>query len=160
LPTLRKLRINDCNHLTGTTAFEGSGITELTLGSIPANLALAGLADMPELRSLTLSSTDAVPLPTALLPQVTSLALDTALDTSKVPAIGTVFPGLQLLVLRLTRRPYRAAVDVSTLRGILHAQITIVDAGRIEGRDLLDPDQATVTVEGRRTGGLLRRFRE
>ncbi|MEV7163229.1 hypothetical protein AB0N60_14140 [Streptomyces microflavus] len=77
-----------------------------------------------------------------------------------LPDFATIFPGLTRLHLDLHRRPRRAPLDLSRLRGIDSVTVRVRNTTKVIGLDGLDPGRVSVTVEGRRRGGLLTSFRD
>ncbi|MFE7214513.1 NACHT domain-containing protein [Streptomyces sp. NPDC057611] len=167
LSGLRRLAIESCDVVTDLAALGESLAEELSLHRLPDGADLAFLAQASNLRSLTLSSPHDVPLPEVPLSQVTSLTIDGVLTGKQVPDFAGAFPSLSSLTLRLTCQSYQSAVDLSPLQNVLRAQVdvTLVDAGKIQGLEALAADRVAVRHEGRgrsegrsRTG-FLRRFR-
>lgn len=167
LRELRRLTVKSCDVITDLTALADSTAEELVLHRLPDGADLAFLTRATNLRSLSLSSSHGIPIPTAPLPQVTSLNLDGVLTGGTIPNLGDAFPSLTSLTLRLTCQSYQAAVDVSPLRDMLQGDIdvTLVDAGKVHGLDVIPSDRISVRHEGKaRPGGqtrpgILRRFR-
>lgn len=155
--TLTRVTIHAGDRLTDLTVFSGSRITELDLRRVSSRLDWSGLVGADELRTLSLSSDDALHLPAVPLPQVTHLNLRCALEETAVPAIMSTFPRLKQLTMHLTLVSFRAPVDLSGLRGVPHAQVTLVDAGKTLGADDLDSERVTVVHAGRRRGGFFTR---
>ncbi|WP_406306100.1 NACHT domain-containing protein [Streptomyces sp. NBC_00885] len=165
LTRLRRLAVESCDVITDLAALGESPAEELALRRLPDGADLTFLARASNLRSLTLSSPQGIPLPEVPLSHVTSLDMDGVLTGSQVPDFAEAFPSLTSLSLRLTCQSYQAAVDLSLLRNVLRGQVnvTLVDAGKVHGLDTLPTDRVSVRHEGRarpegRTG-LLRRFR-
>ncbi|MET8132538.1 hypothetical protein ABZV24_11320 [Streptomyces sp. NPDC005251] len=75
----------------------------------------------------------------------------------KVARVRCPLPRLHL---NLHCRPRRAPLDLSRVRGIDSVTVRVRNTTKIIGLDGLDPDQVSVTVAGRRTGGLLTSFRD
>ncbi|MFD0312791.1 NACHT domain-containing protein [Streptomyces flavalbus] len=167
LSGLSRLTIESCDVITDLTVLGDTSAVELALHRLPDAVDLAFLAAASDLRSLTLSFEHGVPLPTAPLPQVTSLTVDGVLTGPLVPDLAAAFPALTSLTLRLTCQSYQAAVDLSPLRNVPRAQIdvTLVDSGKVHGLETLPAGRVTVRHEGRGRqdgriwGGRLRRFR-
>lgn len=160
LTGLRRLHIRNP---TSTLSFEPlaeSGIRELVLDHVPVGLDLSTLQAAPLLTKLSLGFTDRVALSETALPSITSLRLEGVADTATLPDFAALFPGLTRLDLNLHRRPRRAPLDLSRVRGIDYVTIRVRNTKKILGLDGLDPGRVSVTVEGRRAGGLLTSLRD
>ncbi|MFJ9033420.1 NACHT domain-containing protein [Streptomyces sp. NPDC102274] len=167
LSGLRRLAVESCDVITDLTALADSPAEELVLHRLPDGANLAFLTRAANLKSLRLSSSHGVPLPTLPLPQVTSHNLEGVLTGEQIPDLADAFPSLSSLTLRLTCQRYQASVDLSPLRNVLRgeADVTLVDAGKVHCLDALPDNRVSVRhegrdrPEGRARSGILQRFR-
>jgi hypothetical protein len=136
-----------------------SRIRELVLDCVPVGLDLSALRAVPLLTKLSLSFADRVALPEVALPSITALRLKGVTDTEQLPDFATLFPRLTRLRLDLHRRPRRSPVNLSRIRGIDSVTVRVRNTTKVIGLEGLDPGQVSVTVEGRRRGGILTSFR-
>ncbi|MFD7015385.1 NACHT domain-containing protein [Streptomyces sp. NPDC059928] len=168
LTHLRHLTIESCDTFRDLGGLADCPAEELTLAHLPDRPQLDALAHMPNLKTLSLSSDQGVPMPTTPLPRVAALTVDGVLTHEEVPALAPVFPALTLLTMRLACQSYQAPVDVSALRHLTKArgEVLLLDAGRVRGAASLRQDRLVVRQDSaarprrRQRGGLLRRRRD
>ncbi|MFI1161724.1 NACHT domain-containing protein [Streptomyces sioyaensis] len=160
LTGLRRLHVRNPTSTLSLKPLADSGIRELVLDCVPVGLDLSALQAVPLLTTLSLGFADRVALPEVALPSITSLRLKGVAETARLPDFAALFPGLTRLHLNLHRRPRRAPLDLSRVRGIDSVTVRVQNTTKVIGLDGLDPGRVSVTVEGRRTGGLLTSFRD
>ncbi|MER5814553.1 hypothetical protein [Streptomyces californicus] len=160
LTGLRRLHVRNPTSTLCLKPLADSTVRELVLDYVPVGLDLSALQAVPQLTTLSLGFADRVALPEVALPSITSLRLKGVAETESLPDFATVFPGLTRLHLNLHRRPRRAPLDLSRLRGIDSVTVRVRNTTKVTGLDGLDPGRVSVTVEGRRKGGLLTSFRD
>ncbi|MFF1299070.1 MULTISPECIES: NACHT domain-containing protein [unclassified Streptomyces] len=151
LSGLSRLSIESCDVITDLTVLGDTSAVELSLHRLPDGADLSFLAPASNLRSLNLSSQHGVPLSVEPLSQVTSLTMEGVLTGKEIPDFAASFPSLTSLTLRLTCQSYQSAVNLSSLRNVLRAQIdvTLVDGGKVHGLEMLPAERIVVRHEGR-----------
>ncbi|MFJ7181110.1 NACHT domain-containing protein [Streptomyces massasporeus] len=159
LTGLRRLHVRNPTSTVCLEPLADSRIRELVLDCVPVGLDLSALRAVPLLTKLSLSFADRVALPEVALPSITALRLKGVTDTEQLPDFATLFPRLTRLRLDLHRRPRRSPVDLSGVRGIDSVTVRVRNTTKVIGLEGLDPGRVSVTVEGRRRGGILTSFR-
>jgi hypothetical protein len=159
LTGLRRLHVRSPTSTVCLEPLADSGIRELVLDCVPVGLDLSALQAVPLLTVLSLSFADRVALPEVVLPSITALRLKGVADTEQLPDFATLFPRLTRLHLNLHRRPRRSPLDLSRVRGIDSVTVRVRNTTKVIGLEGLDPGRVSVTVEGRRAGGILTSFR-